>query len=180
LQLTNEQTKHQGNLRMLLNVPDFKRSGLKMSSVILADLNVNERLLQLEGYEQSMAGNLIPNIKREFKKDRPIVVYFEVYNLRLGRREKTAFTVKFRIRQINIKKSALTKFFNLLKNIFKKDESFQITVEDDYSGERSDEYISRSIVLSENNPGEYELEIIVKDQISWGEVTKTIDFEIVN
>ncbi len=180
MRLSNEQTKKQGILKMLLNVPSTTIPGLKMTEIMLVDANVNETLIQLEEYEQSIAGLLVPNVERTFQKDTPIVVYFEVYNVRIGRRKKSDFSVNLQIKQIKSYSSFFSKLFSKIKNIFRKVDPSQISVEDDYSGDQTDEFILRSIVLPDYIPGEYELEISITDQIARTSILKKIDFKILD
>jgi hypothetical protein len=180
MRLTNEQTKKQGILRMLLNVPSTESPGLKMTDIMLVDANVNEALIRLEEYEQSIASLLVPNVERTFQKNAPVVVYFEVYNVRIGRRGKSDFSVHLQIRQIKSQASAISKLFSKIRNIFKKIDPLQISVQDDYSGDQTDEFITRSLSLPDYIPGEYELEIHITDHIAGTAIFKKIDFKIVD
>ena len=55
----------------------------------------------------------------------------------------------------------------------------QITVQDDYSGNTPDEFITRSVVLPDYIPGEYELEINILDKIARTMIVKKVDFKII-
>ena len=179
LQLTNTQTKQQGNLKILLRIPSTRPPGLKMTNILLADEKGNETLLRIEEYEHSIAGILAPNVERTFQKDRRIVVYFEVYNLQLSRIGRSDFTVSLQITQRKKYASTLSKFYSRIRRIFTKEDYLQITVEDDYSGEDPDEFITRTIVLPDYVPGEYELKISVTDRIIRTKITKSVDFKII-
>ncbi|MFH1943233.1 MAG: GWxTD domain-containing protein [bacterium] len=179
IRLTNEQTKREGALKVLLKVPSSAGPGLMMTDMMLADAAVNENLLQLGEYEHSIARFLVPNVERRFREGEPVVVYFEIYGLRLHENRTSDFQIRLRIRRVKVFASALSKFFSKLKNFFTKDQTVQIAVEDAYSGKRSDEFITRSLDLPDSVQGEYELYVRVTDRIARTSIEKKVDFTIV-
>ncbi len=179
MRLINEQTRQEGILKTTFHVPSTRGPDLRMSDIMLADVPPNAWLLELEPYGHSLAPYIVPNIQRRFRGDAPIVLYFEVYNLILGRNERSDFTIRLKMTQITREESFLKKFYSSIKNVFFNEKNVQISVQDAYSGNRTDEWIVRSVVLPDDTPGEYELEISVQDRKARTRITKTVGFKII-
>jgi hypothetical protein len=162
-----------------VRVPYTHSAGLKMTKIMLADYSVNESLMEIAEYEQSIARFLVPNIKKSYKTDDPVVVYFEVYNLKKNTSGQTNFYVQLTLSQIRKDPSFLIRLYGIIKSVFINETFSQITLRDDYSGIRRDDYITRILSLPESYPGVYSLDITVYDNLARTGVTERVEFSII-
>ena len=179
LHLVNQQNQQEGILRLQLKVPPVSLSRLELGGIVLGDFLLNTAIPSNQKLEKSAASELVPNIQRKFHSENIISIYFEIYNLILNRESQTNFTVTIKITQIEKYQSKISKLFTKIKDIFKKGLPVQMTIEDDYSGEKPDEYIFRTILLPNYSPGIYKMKISISDHSVNSEASREISFEII-
>lgn len=179
MKLTNEQTQKEGHLRLGLLIPSHNTPGLKLTNIFLGNVYDNESNLDNHKFEHSIASILVPNVGKQFKMNDPILIYFEIYNLKLNENIETIFSISLTITQLKKYKSTLKNIFNSIKQIFIDESMYQMAIQDDYSGNNTDEFISRAILLSDYSPGIYELSIAAFDKVSNTKLTRKVNFEII-
>jgi len=136
-----------------IRVPNLSSDSLLISDILLAD-----RISPASGDDNFVKNNfnIVPNLLQLFFSKDTIRTYFEVYNLvpdQLG-------NVHFRI-ESTIKKDQKRGIFN---RFFKPDQK-AISVVNEYSGRRTDEFIIQAIDLNNIEQGEYSFEITVHDDV---------------
>ena len=178
MKLSNNQLKKEGHLRIGLSVPSYHAAGLKLSNIMLGNVSDNETNLINQKLEHSGAPNLVPCIRKQFKINDPILIYFEIYNLMLDENNGSTYSINLEITQIKKYTSTFANLFNQLKNIFIEKSMYQMSIEDDYSGKQTDEFITRAILMSDYSPGLYELSITAFDKVAKSKLIKKINFEI--
>jgi hypothetical protein len=136
-----------------INVPNLSSDSLLISDILLAD-----QISPASGNDYFVKNNfnIIPNLLQLFNSNDTIRTYFEVYNLAPDQ----SGNVHFRIESA-IKKDQKGGIFNRL---FKPDQK-TISVVNEYSGKRTDEFIIQAIDLNNIEQGEYTFEIIVTDDV---------------
>jgi len=180
MRVTNLHSKRNGNLRAELSVPSNHSSGLKVAGIMLGHISANESSIINQRLEQSAANVFIPNIDRQFQRNEPILIYFEIYNLELDENSETAYTISLRVTQKEKYASTFTRLYSKIKQIFIEEQFAEMTVQSDYSGSNADEFMSRAILLPDYPHGVYELSIIVVDNVAGVRLVRKVDFEIVN
>ena len=147
-----------------LNVPEFDSPQLMASTVILAN-SVANAPKQLDRLQQYVLGDLkvVPNVKSEYFQGQNLIPYMQIYNVAID--------------QTNLKPSVEVKF------AVKKDGKTVEELEDlagnsmqFFSGERV--VVLAQIPLENVTPGEYKLEVMVRDKITGGTLTNSTDFRV--
>ena len=96
-------------------------------------------------------------------------IYFEIYNLSLDSDSLARYQVE---NSIDENKSG-----GIFNSIFGGGPK-KVGFVNEYSGSRKNDYVIQAVSLANLNPGEYNLEIILKDEISKTEVTGKTKFTI--
>jgi Tfp pilus assembly protein PilF len=177
LRMVNQQTKKEGGLNLRLRVPEVQ-SRLKIQGIILGNYSSNSRILSDQKLHQSAAAKIIPNIPRIFPEDALISIYFELYNLNRNSELQTDFKITIKIIQVNKNQSGISKLLSKFKNVFTKEKSSEMTIEDSYTGDQTNEYIFRTVQLPSYPPGVYKMMISVFDHYANMEDSREISFEI--
>jgi GWxTD domain-containing protein len=139
-----------GTINSRLAVPRYPDEKLALSSLILADL-VEELPLTQIGSGSFILGStkVRPNVKDEFRRDRELKVWFQVYNLKVDDgTHKPSATVEMLI----------THNGQEVKKIV--EESTEL------SGAAQQMTLWKSVPLSEFEAGQYNLEVKVRDNLS--------------
>ncbi|MFZ5519423.1 MAG: hypothetical protein ACOY90_22510 [Candidatus Zhuqueibacterota bacterium] len=180
IKLKNTQNAKEGHLRFGLSIPSSYKPGLKLTSIMLGNFTTNYPDLMNRILTNSISQNLVPNINRIFKVNEPIVVYFEIYNLEFDEDNATRFSIIIDITQLERQRSSISHIFNSFKEIVNLDSEseYKMSIQNDHSGNRSDEFINRTILLSDYPPGQYKLAIRINDKVSNTEIMNEIEFEI--
>ncbi|RQW06159.1 MAG: hypothetical protein EH225_03770 [Calditrichaeota bacterium] len=99
--------------------------------------------------------NILPNVSQYFLQNDTLLVYFELYNLDLDLSGNIHFTV-----ETALHRKDKGGFF---QSIFGSNTE-KMSIVNEYSGRRTDEFVVQSVQLSNLEPGEYKLEITVRDK----------------
>lgn len=149
-------------------VPDFSGSSLMMSDLELA--YAIEPASGSSGFTMG-ARSVVPNPLRRCPLNRPLYLYFEAYNLVKDRRGKTSYTVEYQLTSLEIEKTFLARLLTTSKKT-------SITVPSERAGneEWSPEYIA--IDVSELEPGKYQLQVRLMDNVARKSVVRSITADI--
>ncbi len=111
-------------------------------------------------------------------RNRPISVYYEIYNLQPDAQGKTAYTIDYAVTLVKSKKGGITAPVQAIGGMFGDGAKQRITSTVSRHGRSSDvvEYIGFD--LSELPPGTLELTVRVTDQMSGKEVASTRRFQL--
>lgn len=158
------QTNEVFSQKLQVFVPDFSGTALNMSDLELAYLIEPARSATI-----FMKGDLsvIPNPVRKCRLDRPLYLYFEAYNLTKDSRGKTSYTVEYRLTSLELEKSFLARIFTRGKK-----SSISVPSERTGNSDWSREHIA--IDVSELEPGKYQLQATLTDNLSRASVSRSI------
>lgn len=137
-----------------VKIPDFTSDSLLLSDLILADR------IDTKSFDNMFFRNnlyILPNILQKYQLGDTLFLYFEIYNLTPNKNFRYQYQVENSI--IENKSGGI---FNAIFGRGAKKVGFV----NDYSGSKSSDFIIQSIALNNLIPGEYNLEIIVRDEIS--------------
>ena len=152
--------------RREVEIPVFASDSLLLSDLILADK------IGREPSEEAFSRNglnILPNVSQMYQASDTMKIYFEIYNLSLDSDSLARYQV-----ENSIAENKSRGIFNTLFGGGPKKVGFV----NEYSGSGKNDYVIQAISLANLNPGEYNLEIILKDEISKTEVTGKTKFTI--
>ncbi len=139
-----------GTVSQRLQVPRFPDDKLQLSSLILADLVENLPSSQIGSGSFILGSNKVrPNVNDDFRHDRNLNLWFQVYNLKLdeGNRKPSA-TVE----------TLITKNGREVKK--------EVEQASELSNAAAQMTLSKSIPLKDFEPGEYSVQIKVTDNLT--------------
>jgi GWxTD domain-containing protein len=151
-----------GTINQRLAVPRYPDEKLSLSSLILADMVENLPATQIASGSFILGSSKVrPNVKEEFKKDRPLNLWFQVYNLKLDEATR--------------KPSATVEML-----ISRNGQEVKKTVEEatDVSSAASQMTLAKSLPLSEFEPGEYTVQVKVTDNLTKEIIASTEKFAV--
>ena len=114
---------------------------------------------------------IVPNPLRRYALDRPLFLYFEVYNLAKNEKGKTSFTLEYQLRCLEPKTSYLERVLGLGKKSSIGFRPMREGVED-----WSPEHIALDV--HELEPGRYELQVKVTDNVKLKTVSRSNTLQI--
>lgn len=147
-------------------VKDYRSPKLMLSDLLLAfniEPATREDLFTRNGLR------LVPNPHRNFDRQKPIALYFEIYNLALDASGKSAFTVEYTVQLLEKKKSGLGK----ITGVFGGGTKSKITLAAEREGESATAIETIGLDLSKAEAGEFELTVIVHDRNKKAEAKST-------
>ncbi|MBS3945924.1 MAG: GWxTD domain-containing protein [Melioribacter sp.] len=115
-----------------------------------------------------------PYVSNEFKKEDPVYLYYEIYNLEKDSQGLTNFEQSLIISEYGeSEKSGLSKFFSSITNFLGITGEQKITLKSNYKTLEKNPQIYFQLDLNNFEPGEYQIKIVIKDNIAGNE--KEID-----
>lgn len=147
-----------------LRVPRYSRTGLALSDLVLsAGIVESGHVNRFQRYGRT----ILPLPPRRFRRDQPMYMYFESYNLQRDDANQLSFRVDYTVRAERLDRSAVERFFSGLKGLIGiREEPTAVTL----SFERTIPHPGRpvwpehlSFDTSALPPGEYTLEVEVTD-----------------
>jgi len=139
-----------GTVSQRLQVPRFPDEKLQLSSLILADLVENLPSSQIGSGSFILGSNKVrPNVNDNFRHDRPMNLWFQVYNLKVDEASrKPSATVE----------TLITKNGKEVKK--------DVEQASELSNAAAQMTLSKSIALSDFEPGEYSVQVKVTDNLT--------------
>jgi len=144
---------HSGNVGTIsqrLQVPRFPDDKLQLSSLILADIVENLPSSQIGSGSFILGSNKVrPNVNDDFRKDRILNLWFQVYNLKLDEgTKKPSATVE----------TLITKNGREVKR--------EIEEASELSNAAAQMTLSKTVPLKDFEPGEYSVQVKVTDNLT--------------
>lgn len=160
LELVEEQNKAMFVSRDSIRIPDFSGNSLMVSDIILAD-----KIEQGVPNSNFIRNNLfiLPNIRRQYKQNGVMYIYFEIYNLLPDEQDETFYIIENSLIADSHK--------SFISKLFGKSAS-RATIVNAYSGKQPDDFVLQAINLADLKAGNYHLEIKISDQNSGEIITK--------
>ena len=140
--------------RREIEIPEFSSDSLLISDLVLADK------ISHKNSESAFSRNglsILPNVVQYFISADTMKIYFEVYNLSFDSDSSVHYQVENSIIE--------NKSGGILNAIFGGG-SKKVGFVNEYSGSRRNDFVVQAISLSNLKPGEYQLEIVLTDEIS--------------
>ncbi len=122
LKLDNTYGNSLAILRAQLNVKDFTTDSLTLSDIQLS-LNIREGIKNTRNLKPNNI-QVVPYVANTVNKNRPLFIYFEIYNLTLNNKNQTKFRIKYEISsRADNQKSALTSTIKYISRLVGKEKT---------------------------------------------------------
>jgi len=157
--------------RYVYTLPDSARDRLSCSSLKLA---FDIRPITDSEIRHRSGLKIIPNPAKLFKKDEPLLAYYEIYNLSYNEQTATDCTVNFVLREKKKKRN----LFSRIRGVFGGKEGYQVSIENRQTGDTRivTDYISFD--MSRLKKGEYEFVLKIRDNVTGDETSTVSDFKL--
>ena len=176
VQISNPQGNAQGNYRNDMTTRNFTGSALMLSDIQLAsgiDVSDTHDKFTKHGLR------VLPYPYNVIPRQRPIFIYFEVYNLRYDPTGRTNYTVTHTVEIMNQKRGFLSRTFGAVGRLFKKGDKAGISTSYTQSGGNSmtSEYIS--LDLGKLPLGQAQLTVTIEDHASGEIAEQTLGIQLI-
>ena len=166
-----------GIVKIPVDVEDYGTDSLAISSLVLANELVSDK-----GVERFRRGEVtvVPRLSRQVRADRPLVIYYEVYNLHLDVWNRTWFRTEYTIARVPGQKSLFSRALSAVSAPFgsrKRWESISSSLES--VGLVEMEIGRLEVDLSGAEPGDYILRLTVTDMNTGQEVVREVELVVV-
>ena len=149
------------------NLTDFD-SSLSSSSLELAYKINHDSTTELNNRNDLF---ILPNPSLKFNKQESFYTYYEIYNLTLDKNKQTSYSIDF---SLHIKDDSKS-FWNFFTNIFTKKKNYNISIQNNYTD--TTQNVSNYIAFDtdELKPGNYEMKLKIKDNVSGKETSASAE-----
>ena len=172
LQINHSASGRRGGYTQELVVEDYAVAGLKISDIELAGrVQVDSSATDKGGVE------VISLPSRTYKTGQPVVIYYEVYDLKNDDFGQTKYRVDYRITPREGKLSGV-QVLRALGRLLGIEEKAVVTISYERTGTGSDEYNYLEIDPGESKPGRYEIAVAITDLNGEQTAEKTVIFFI--
>ncbi len=150
------------------NVKKFNNIRLDISDLLIAGDVSMER--KEENYIKRNDIYVKPYVSNEFKKEDPVYLYYEIYNLEKDSQGLTNFEQSLIIIEYSgEKKSGISKLFSSITNFLGITSEQKITLKSNYKTLEENPQIYFQLDLNNFEAGEYHIKIVIKDNIAGNE-----------
>ncbi len=154
----------------------FKINNLDISDVILADKIIKGKYSDLPFKRNGIS--ILPNPTDIFPLNKPIHIYFELYNLKLDKNNLTNFEQKLILKR-KVQSSGLSKAINSVLNVVglgKQKE--EVIISTKYQTHEVNPQIDFQYDMHNYLPGDYILTLVITDNLTGEEVSKSVTFSL--
>lgn len=172
LQINHPTSGRRGGYTQELVVEDYAVAGLKISDIELAGR------VQVDSLAADKGGVAVISLpSRTYKAGQPVVIYYEVYDLKIDDFGQTKYRVDYRITPREGKLSGV-QVLRALGRLLGIEEKAVVTISYERTGTGSDEYNYLEIDPGESKPGRYEIAVVITDLNGAQTAEKTVIFFI--
>jgi hypothetical protein len=134
-----------------------------------------------EDYAEAMKGGLkvIPNPTRTYSRDRPVLIYYEVYGLERDDFGQTRYEVTYSISPSEHEGKFLSKVLRSIGKVVKAENGETVTITTEQTGYQTDQMEYIELDVAKTAPGKYDLTVTVTDRIGSESVSKQTPFWII-
>jgi len=159
-----DEVRRKGSYLFGYRVPDYSSEELMLSDIIPAS-----RIVQTdEGGRYTKNGvGIYANPGRGFRKENPLALYYEVYNLTYGSDDRTSYTITYTLEERKKNKRLFRRKQNLV---------LSLSVERDGTDRTAIEY--SELDVSSVKKGAYDLQVTITDNHTGYSVTKYREIEL--
>ncbi|MEW6508009.1 MAG: GWxTD domain-containing protein [Bacteroidota bacterium] len=164
-ELIRELDKGTFSSHRIFTIKKFSNNLFDISDLLIANDVSNEE--KAESYFKRNDLNIKPYVEYEFKKTDPIFLYYEIYNLEKDNDGLTNFEQSLIITENkDEQKSGISKLFSSITNFLGFSSEQKITLKSNYKTLDTSPQIYFQLDLNNFEPGEYQIKINIKDNLS--------------
>jgi hypothetical protein len=172
LELECVESKRLAVLKSQLKVRSFEGD-----SLVISDLQLSPRVVEHAAARHLKPNGVlvVPSVQRQWQRNRPIYVYFEVYNLGLDSRGRSDYEVTYALRSIE-GGGALSQLAKIVSFLARQGKAE--SVEMSFRTQGSTDWEQRYVQLDMSNcpPGRAELVVTVTDRLRGQRAAAAINF----
>lgn len=165
IRIANPQSGRHGVYYGQVRVPDYEANRLQLSDVVLAEsINPSGE----EGSFRRRGVGIVPLPSRAFKREQPVGIYYEIYNLKANQGGRTRYRIEYTVTRKGAGSVVLKVLSDLKRLVSQHEGAGEITFSMEKEGTRADglqqEYLTFD--MSDAAPGEYQLHVRVTDFVA--------------
>jgi len=147
-------------------VKNFDERNLDISDIVLAT-GIEKQSLSKYPLNRNNIG-ILPNPTRTFNRSTDIYLYYEVYNLKQDKEQKTSFEQKITLKKLN-ENSFIENLFSSIANLFSSGHEDEITLTTDYQSFEKNSQVYLQLDMNKYQPGDYAVTVTINDKLSGSE-----------
>ena len=161
-----------------LNVPI---KNFNLDSLLISDIELAAKVEKAQKKGRFYKDNLwvLPYTFSKLDRTKPIIIYYEIYNLRKNADGETQYTIDYTVKSLTRKEGGVKKFFRSIGKIFGGDKKPSVTSTYERQGNSSVEKEYISLDVGKMPLGVIELSVTVVDKISNQTRKSTTSLEII-
>ena len=179
LQVHNEASNRKGLYRIELPIKSFDNTRLCMSDLKLASKLQPETEDSLEINARQRV-KMIPHPFKSVIRNKPIYLYYEIYNLKFNEEGRANYRIEYRVKTIKEKLSFWGKTFGTIANIFGSKKTKSLTLSYDRNSDKRDIHEYLAFDFSNLVRGETEMEVMLRDLNSNETASSYIQFSLID
>ena len=158
--------------RKYFEIKNFDEKALEISDILLASDVETGRLANYPVTRKNIT--ILPNPLGSFNKDQKLFIYYEIYNLDLGKNGLTNFRQNIILKSIDNTGTIKKIFSPILKLIGIDSKEKKILLTSDYHTKNKNSQIYLQLDMSNYDPGNYLLTVRIKDNITGTEKEQSV------
>lgn len=145
----------------------------------LSDIEVATEIF--EDYDEAFKSGLgvIPNPTHIFTHEKPMHIYYEVYNLKKDEFGQTRYQVTYLIEPLEEKRKFFGQVIRSIGKVIKEDRDESVTISTEQAGYREDQTEFLELDVSKSQEGEFRLSVSVTDLVAQNTKTKETRFRVI-
>ncbi|MFC1733781.1 GWxTD domain-containing protein [candidate division KSB1 bacterium] len=164
LEIKPEGTEQTGIAQFRTAVRDFSAPGLLISDIVLCG---NEDFLRIEPGKDRHELGIIPYPVPNVRKEDPLVLYYEIYNLTVKTDGQSSYTVTYSVsRRESGQTGGIGSLFRKLGSLFTGGGASEVKITQDRTGSAPDPRETISLDINALPSGEADITVTIRDRIS--------------
>ncbi len=176
IQLENPQGKSKGIYRNEFLARDFRGNALMVSDIQMSS-NITQTAGEGKFVKQGL--NIMPYPYTAIRRQLPIFIYLEIYNLKFDVSGRTNYTVTHQVDMLEYKKSIFSKTFGAIGRLFKKGKKIGISTSYQQVKSESETFEYLSLDMGKLPVGIGELTVSILDNTSGESASRSIRLQII-
>jgi GWxTD domain-containing protein len=177
LAMTNPSGNAKGEYQNPISIRDFNQTNLLISDI---QLSSQVEPTDEKGLFVKNKYKVIPYPYAVIKRQQPIYIYYEIYNLKFNSSGQTDYTIDQTIKMISQKRSFFDKTVGALGRIFSKRKSSEVSTSYHQTGDKSTSVEYLSIHMEKIPTGTAQISLKVTDNTTGETCTQNREFELID
>jgi len=175
MKIENERKRRGGAFEDNILVKDFSGEKLMVSDIQFSEFISTDTA---GGLFIKKGIDIVPFPYKIILKEKPVYVYYEIYNLRYNEANKTSYLVEYSVEQKGLKGNIVIRTMRGLRDLFAEDQREKVTTSFNRSGDSKDTFEYILLDMRNLEPGKAVLTIRITDLLTGQESAAEKEFEI--